>query len=50
MSYSSYKSYNSYIARLLSIETDSVKKTRQRLRAKLAIPPTTNLRDFIAQI
>lgn len=39
-----------HMARLLSIETDSVKKTRQRLRAKLAIPPTTNLRDFIAQI
>lgn len=39
-----------HIARLLSIAPDSVKKTRQRLRAKLAISPDTDLHDFLSGI
>ena len=39
-----------HIARLLSIAPDSVKKTRQRLRAKLAISPDTDLHDFLSAI
>lgn len=39
-----------HIARLLNIQPDSVKKGRQRLRAKLAIPPDTTFPDFLARL
>ena len=39
-----------HIARLLNIMPDSVKKARQRLRAKMHLAPTDSIIDILRQI